>query len=118
METQHPVILQSDRSVLVNEKHLFRQTRQKRFRYDTIWWSDDRMIGSAPPKKESFQFSFEGFRFDHGDKIDIFSVVTIENDTLFEQSTGFKSSVLWNYFTPSREELFTFDNGEFIRVDD
>ncbi len=117
IETHHPVVIQCDISVLVNDEHLFRQRRQKKFHYDSEWWSGEQKVGSSAPRRESFQFTFEGFRFDNGDKIDIFSVVTIENDTLFEKSTGFKSSVLWNYFTPSREELFTFDNGEFKRVD-
>lgn len=117
IEAHHPVTLKCDISVLVNDKHLFRQSGEKTFRYEGDWWSDDRLIGSVPPEKETFTFAFDGFRFDPGDRINIFSVVTIENDTLFEQSTGFTSSVLWNYFTPSREELFTFDRGEFKRVE-
>lgn len=118
IESYHDVTLHCELSLVVNEQYRFRQRQRCVLHYDSLWWSDGSIIGSSPPDMESFRFTFSGFRFDPGDRIDLFSVVTIENDTLFEQSTGFTSSVLWNYVTPLREETVIYENGAFISVDD
>ncbi len=115
--TGHAVSLRCDISVVINDKQLFRQSTSRELTYENIWYCDGDPLDEFPPIEQLFHFSFEGFQFDPNDHVEIFSVVTIEDDDLFEQSTGFKLPVLWNYYKPSLKQLYVFQDG-VLNVDD
>lgn len=117
IESPYPLTLECQLSLLINDKYLFKQKLEKRVTYQDGWFLENTYRGIKAPEKELFQFSFTGFNFDAGDEIDIFSVVSIQEDSIFQKSTGLSTAVLWNYVTPSQEEVYTFSSGGFQLVD-
>jgi hypothetical protein len=86
----------------------------------TLSWSNGWTINGDAVATEAVQksmgesnFIFPGFHFDEGDRIVMYCVVGILPDEEFTLSTGLRTLVLWNYYTPTLKSEYRFRNGKF-----
>lgn len=106
-------------SIIINDKKLFRKHINK-----TVIWKEGWLVDGKHVEDKNLQnscgyteFSFNNFIFDENDHLEIFTKCRIIEDEDFTKSTGFKTSVLWNYYVPQQRYKYVYRNGEFVKVE-
>lgn len=106
-------------TLIINDSKLFKQHRKKTIVFNKKWYINDKSILEGNLQKEagSVTISFDNFIFEENDHLTIFIKCNIVDDDDFSNSTGFKTSVLWNYYIPQKRQNFVFENGEFVKIE-
>lgn len=103
--------------VIINDQNSYTRSIQKSFVWNNGWFVNGALVDDKELQKEmgATSYSFSHFTFSENDVVLVFLESTILPDEEFTVSTGFKTQVLWNFYSPKVKCQFIYKNGAFVK---
>ena len=102
-------------SIIVNDEKTFRKSGIVCLRKENDkYFIDEKPVEKSLLNEEfgSVKFNFDNTLVDENDKVLVFAKTEIIEDKTFTQSTGLKTSILWDYYVPKFKKRFVYKNNE------
>jgi hypothetical protein len=109
--------IEQDLNIIINEQNSYYRSVEKKLAWNDGWFVNGESLDGKDLQivmgKEYYEFN--NFNFGENDHILIYVKSLILSDEEFTVSTGLKTQVLWNFYSPSIKSEFVFKNGTFIK---
>lgn len=109
--------IEQNLNIIINEQNSYSRSVEKKLVWNDGWFVNGKPLDGKDLQivmgKESYEFN--NFNFGENDRILIYVKSLILPDEEFTVSTGLKTQVLWNFYTPSIKNEYVFRNGTFIK---
>ncbi len=102
-------------SLIVNDKKVYKETIIHKLDYNDGWYFNNESVAadSIQQMMGLVKFHFIDYTPAEGDDVLSFVKATIVADSLFKESTGFNTKILWENYVPRKKQSFRYKNGEF-----
>jgi hypothetical protein len=109
--------IQFDCTIIINDVKTFERTTFNTVSFQKSQWNINGRQVEQKRLQEiegTIRFTFDRFTFGEGDEMAVYIKASIAPDSVFTQSTGLKTSILWNYYEPRCEKKYVFKKGIFV----
>ncbi len=102
-------------SLIVNNSVVYKDTVINTLIYDSSWFCNGKEISydSLQSTMGNVTLEFENYSPAENDEVSTFIKASIVEDSLFVESTGFKTKILWENYVPRINKSFLYSNGKF-----
>lgn len=104
-------------NIIVNEQNSYERSIEKTLSWNNGWYVNEKYVDNNNLQNEigATTYMFPNFIFNENDVILVFIKSTILPDEKFTLSTGLKTQVLWNFYSPSIKSEYVFKNAAFVK---